>query len=350
MIYNVFVGTALILIVRTFKNKPHNFTMPLFYSEYKILPNQQTREACMTYYAGMTKADDEKELQSVKLLGRWSTLGEARGFCIADAPNAVAMGTWLSNWIPMADIYTVPVLDDNQQRTMILGKDAEYQVAYDKVGNNAIDGESLYFIKYQFKPEKRQDGFAAFASMTQEMDEKDSGACTSYGRWHVPSEGCGYAIASAPSAADIYKWAYNWASMCDCHIEGVTTDEETRRILKSKPGFEEKYAALMAQMGMETGPHYVTATFTFKDEDKKKEFSNIIASPDGLEKTRAWPGNESIEVYENQEDPLVLIIQQKWKKKSDHASYLQHRTDTGMLEKIKEFGTLDVQHLGKTNY
>lgn len=331
--------------------------MPLFFAEYKILPNQSTREACMTYFAGMTKADDEKELQSVRLLGRWSTIGEARGFCIADAPDAAAMGTWLSNWIPMADIYTVPVLDDNQQRALILGKTPEflretssYQVAYDKVGNNAKEGESLYFIKYKFKPEKRADGFQAFAAMTKEMDEKDAGACTSYGRWHVPSEGCGYAIASAPSALAVYKWAYNWAEMCDCQVQGVTNDEETRRILQSKPGFKAKHAALMEQMGIETGPHYVIATFTFKDASKKTEFGNIIASPDGLAKTRAWPGNQSIEVYEDQDQPLVLVIQQKWAKKSDHASYLQHRTETGMIDKIKEFGTLDIKHLGKTTY
>ena len=90
----------------------------------------------------------------------------------------------------MADIKAIPVLDDNQHRALILEKTPDYTVPYDKVNSPAGKGESLYFIRYKLRCGKSRR-FQAFANMTQEMDAKDSGDCTSYGRWHVPSEGYG---------------------------------------------------------------------------------------------------------------------------------------------------------------
>ena len=31
-----------------------------YFCEYAILPQQQTRDACMTLFGGMTKSDDQK--------------------------------------------------------------------------------------------------------------------------------------------------------------------------------------------------------------------------------------------------------------------------------------------------
>ena len=128
--------------------------------------------------------------------------------------------------------------------------------------------------------------------MTEEMDKKDSGKATSYGRWHVPSKGCGFAIASSPSALDMYKWAYNWNSLCDCEVLAVTNDKETREIIQQSMGFKVKHTKLMEQMKsmMDTGPCYVNAKFTFKDEESKNKFMDILNSDDGLKVTRAWPG------------------------------------------------------------
>jgi hypothetical protein len=321
-----------------------------FFCEYAILPEQTVRDNCMTFFAGMGPEDDKRELGSVNLLGRWSTVGESRGFCIAEASSAKSMLAWLSNWTTMADIKAVPVLDDNQHRALILGKTPDYTVPYDKVNSPPGEGESLYFIRYKFRCGKKAEGFQAFANMTQEMDAKDTGDCTSYGRWHVPSEGYGVAVASAPSAEAVYKWAYNWNELCNCQVQAVTSDEETRSVLRGKPGFQDKHAALMKQMGISTGPHYVTATVTLKDEEKKAQFLTILDSPDGLAKTREWPGNEHIHIFVDQENPLVVIIQQKWKQRSDHQKYYEHRVETGMIDKIQEFGTLAVQHLGATSY
>ena len=86
--------------------------------EYKMLPEHTTRETCMTFFGGMTAEDDKKELKNVTLLGRWSCVGEGRGFCVAQAKSNKDMQEWLTNWVTMADIKVMPCLDDNQQRML----------------------------------------------------------------------------------------------------------------------------------------------------------------------------------------------------------------------------------------
>ena len=190
----------------------------------------------MTLFGGMTPDDDARELRGVTLLGRWSCVGEARGFCIAQAPDVNSMQRWLYAWVTRADIKVTPCLDDNQQRLLLTGNEPSFTVSYDGVNKEAMSGESLYFIKYQFRDGMRDDGFKAFSGMSEQEDLQDAGNCTSYGRWHVPSQGCGYAVASSPTALDIYRWAHNWNSICDCHITPVTTDSVTREIIRSGLG------------------------------------------------------------------------------------------------------------------
>ncbi len=215
-----------------------------FLCEYNILPQKSTRDVCITLFGGMTHEDDLKELGNVKLLGRWSCVGEARGFCIAQATNVVEMQRWLNAWVKMADIKVWPCLDDNQQRELILGSSPSYSVTYDHVSDAPREGESLYFINYKFNDGCQEEGFKTFANMTQEMDTADSGNCTSYGRWHIPSEARGVAIASSPTAFDIYKWAYNWNKLCECNITPVTRDQDTRSIIRNGLGYESKHAKL----------------------------------------------------------------------------------------------------------
>ena len=219
-----------------------------YYCEYSILPDQSTRDACMTYFGGMTHDDDLKDLGEVILLGRWACVGEAKGFCVVKAKCNVCVQKWLNNWVSMADIKVVPCLDDNEHRKLILGNDPSYLVPYGDVDKPALDGQDLFFIKYKFREGHRDQGFQAFANMTEDQDKNDSGLCTSYGRWHVPSQGCGFAIASTPSAFDIYKWAYNWNALCDVDIIPVTRDEQTREVIKGGMGFQFKHNMLMEEM------------------------------------------------------------------------------------------------------
>ena len=224
--------------------------MNTYVCEYAILPEHATRESCMTFFGGMTQDDDARELGEVVLMARWACVGEARGFCVAQAPSHYDLQKWLNNWVSMADIKVTPCLDDNEHREMLLKDVPPFEVVYDRVGDGAKEKESLYFIKYQFKEGCKDTGFDAFANMTEEMDQTDAGNCTSYGRWHVPSLGCGYAIASSPTVKDVYKWAYNWNELCDCTITPVTCDNETREIIKMGFGYEVKHAKLMEQLKM----------------------------------------------------------------------------------------------------
>ena len=219
-----------------------------YYCEYTILPEQSTRDACMTYFGGMSSEDDLKDLGEVLLLGRWACVGEAKGYCVAMAKDNYSMQKWLNSWVSMADIKVIPCLDDNQHRKLILGTDPSYMVTYTDIYRPALEGEDLFFIKYKFREGHRDQGFQAFANMTEEQDKNDSGLCTSYGRWHIPSKGCGFAIASSPSVFDIYKWAYNWNALCDVDIIPVTRDNETREIIKSGMGFNLKHEMLIKKM------------------------------------------------------------------------------------------------------
>ena len=84
-----------------------------------------------------------------------------------------------------------------------------------------------------------------------------------------------------------------------------------------------------------TNAQTVFAKFVFLPE-KKAEFVETLSGPDGLQKTREFPGCLQIECYDDAADPNTLVIWQKWKSKSDHEAYLQMREESGMLKTISE--------------
>lgn len=220
--------------------------MTLFVGTWKIM--DQARVPCMTYFASMTKEDDVAELNGVELLGRWSDVGTASGLCLFRAEKYSDAVSWLYNWVPMATCTVKPVCDDNVARRIILGKEPDYLIDYSHVGDEPVEDEVLYHITYKFKPEKKVEGNKLFASLTKEQDEGDSGNCRPLGRWHDLGTGSGLAIAAARSEEDVYKWAFNWAEMCDCQIVPVLTDTQARSVIKNKDGFQEKLDAVRASM------------------------------------------------------------------------------------------------------
>ena len=221
--------------------------MTLFVGTWKIMDT--ARVPCMTYFASMTKEDDLAELNGVELLGRWSDVGNASGVCVFKADKYSDVVSWLYNWVPMATCSVKAVCDDNVARRIILGEEPDYHVDYSHVGDEPVENEVLYYITYQFKPEKKVEGNKLFANLTQEQDEADSGNCRPLGRWHDLGTGSGLAIAAAKSEEDIYKWAFNWAEMCDCHIVPVLTDTQVRSVIKNKAGFQDQLKAVKASMG-----------------------------------------------------------------------------------------------------
>ena len=327
--------------------------MSVYVCEYKILNDTKTRDVCMTLFGGMNENDDLNELGNVKLLGRWSKVGEASGFCVIESSDVKSIQKWLNNWVKMADIKVHPCLDDNQQRTLLLNKDPSFNAIYNSINNSPKQNESLYIVKYKFKEGRKEEGFKAFANMSEEMDKMDSGNCTPYGRWHVPSLGYGYAIASSPSVNDMYKWAYNWNELCDCEIIPVTNDIDTREIIRNSHGFEEKYNKIISELGIEKdGPCFISAKFKFKTKEFMEEFINILKGDNGLKVTRNWPGCVSIECFESTDENNEFIIRQEWKKKSDHDKYMNMRKESGLFTQVTAMleTPLEITHLKTTNY
>ncbi len=220
--------------------------MTLFYGTWKIMDHM--RVPCMTYFASMTREDDLNELKGVELLGRWSDLGTASGSCIFRANNYMDAASWLYNWVPMATCQVKPICDDNTARKIILKAEPTYTVDYSGVGSEPNEGETLFLINYKFNTQSRVDGNNLFANLSKEQDDGDSGNCRPLGRWHDLGNGTGVAVAAATSEEDVYKWAFNWASMCECTVTPVLTDNQCRSVIRSKEDFGERMAQVQASM------------------------------------------------------------------------------------------------------
>jgi quinol monooxygenase YgiN len=82
--------------------------------------------------------------------------------------------------------------------------------------------------------------------------------------------------------------------------------------------------------------HFVVATFKFKDKESLQACKDIMATPDGIAKTRSFPGNINIKVYQADDVENTLVIFQNWASKDCHAAYLKMRTEEGLLGKIAE--------------
>lgn len=220
--------------------------MSLFYLKYKILDSH--RSDCMTLFGGMTEEDDKKDVgTSIQIVGRWSTVGESAGYCICKAESVNDLNAWLLNWSTMATIEVFPVVDDNQARTIVLGKLPIYEVDYSNAGASPLEGQDLFFIHYSFFDDKKTEGMQRFAEMSEEEDVADAGKNTCFGRWHNLGTGTGVVVCSSPSAMEVNKWAYNWNSFCTCVIRPVVKDDVLRRNITSKPDFAQKRASLLSK-------------------------------------------------------------------------------------------------------
>ena len=220
--------------------------MPLFLGTWKIMDSQKV--PCMTYFGSMSKADDEAESPGVNLLGRWSDMNNATGTFVCEADDYTNIASWLYNWAPMASCDVKPICDDNTARRIILKKEPSYTVDYSHVGDEPFEGETLFAINYKFKSDSKVAGNQAFANLTEEQDNQDSGNCRPLGRWHDIANGTGFAIAAAKSEADVYAWAYNWAPLCDCTIRPCLTDTQCRKIISGKPNFQTNLAKVQESM------------------------------------------------------------------------------------------------------
>ena len=83
--------------------------------------------------------------------------------------------------------------------------------------------------------------------------------------------------------------------------------------------------------------HYmVNAVFTFKDQSSKDKFIEFCNGEKGLGVTRARKGCISIDCYERHDNPLAMILWQKWETQADQESYIKFRHDDGSFDFLGE--------------
>ena len=82
--------------------------------------------------------------------------------------------------------------------------------------------------------------------------------------------------------------------------------------------------------------HTVKAVFTFKDQESKDKFIDFCNGDNGLSVTRSWEGCQSIDCYESVDNPMAVVIWQKWASKENHESYVKHRHDDGSFDFLGE--------------
>lgn len=211
-------------------------TMVLYCLTWKI--DRSAIKDCFTAFGSMTEEADKKDAGNVNVHGRWSDIGTGEGLCIFEAANGTDIANWALNWAPMAQLQVTPICDDNTAREIILKKKPDWTTDPYDCKYEPGEDETLFWIEYKFHADKKADGHAAFANLTKEADAADAGACKPLGRWHNLATGSGYAIAAAKSEVDLYKWAYNWAPLCDVTFRPVCTDKQGRAVIATKPQYK----------------------------------------------------------------------------------------------------------------
>ena len=92
----------------------------------------------------------------------------------------------------------------------------------------------------------------------------------------------------------------------------------------------------LEEVSVEEKCQKVCAKFSFK-EGKLSEFMEMMQNPEtGLSVTKSSEGYINIDVYVDEDNPDVLILDQKWKSKENHQAYVQMRKDTGLFDKLTE--------------
>jgi len=67
----------------------------------------------------MTPEDDAADRGNrIKMIGRWHDLAQGKGVVICESDSAEAVANWALNWNNLLNAEVVPVLDDNEVRTL----------------------------------------------------------------------------------------------------------------------------------------------------------------------------------------------------------------------------------------
>ena len=68
---------------------------------------------------------------------------------------------------------------------------------------------------------------------------------------------------------------------------------------------------------------------------KPEEVDNLIGTfKQVLTDTRAYEGNQGIELFQNQDDPTSMFLYETWESKAHYEKYLAWRTETGVIDAL----------------
>jgi len=227
--------------------------MTTYIMEWKIHP--ECMEDCMTLYASMDAAADKADAgPDCELLGRWGNAGNGTGFCVAKCKDVAALQNWALNWAQMATLTTYPVCDDNETREIVLGKKPSWEKKYPDIAGEAQPGESFYIMRYQCKPGCAQEAYKQLAEMTEEQEKAMTGNLRDVCSFHDIAQGRGIGVCAAKNQLDVYKFTYNWAPLANITVEPALTDSVMRKVVSSKPGYQQKLEAVCKKLGMPAPP------------------------------------------------------------------------------------------------
>lgn len=80
--------------------------------------HDQHRGDALKAFSAMTEADEQADLGSVKLIGRWHDVVSFTGVAVCESDDAAAVANWLLNWNTILDAEVTPVLDDEETRAL----------------------------------------------------------------------------------------------------------------------------------------------------------------------------------------------------------------------------------------
>lgn len=80
--------------------------------------HDESRHDALKAFSAMTADDEQADLGSVRLIGRWHDVVGFTGVAICESDDAAAVSNWLLNWNSIIDVEVTPVLDDEETRAL----------------------------------------------------------------------------------------------------------------------------------------------------------------------------------------------------------------------------------------
>lgn len=148
----------------------------------------------------------------------WCDVISGKLWAIVDTNCYAHLCLYIGNQKSYIDVHVKPICDDNTTRNIVLQKNSEYDFKYELDQKPKLN-ETLYFIEFKFYTNKIKEGYNSISKLSQ---ENDRGKCKLLGRWHDLGSSSGIALAICSKTEDLFRWANNWNSLCECKATPVS--------------------------------------------------------------------------------------------------------------------------------